>query len=272
MIHKINSEIINCYVGHPEDGEYVPDYLRSTIERNHDSKGLVYSTFQSYNDKGDLDDQYYIRRRQERDVFIYETFKSDEQIVEYAKVNLNGDIIETKTRSGQLFLYEYDEHGQVVTERCIGQEGNEQSKDTFIYDEQGNLTKSIHINIEPAAVRYFYSKDVSGDVVRVGNNNINLYRDSNVYYKGTSNLYENKDEREEGQPTTNLRFFDREGHQLCCIHWGSDETIVTRHMTYSRYDRRGNWVVRITPKWLQDQCLIEVREIEYADEAFDDIF
>ena len=274
MEPKIKRAVNNFYYGHIEDGEYIPDYLRSTSESNYDSNGLlICHIFQSYNEDGKIDNELKITRRQESDLYIYETFNSEGKIIDYEKVNTKGYLLESKSRCGQLCTWEYDNNGNMVHHKSTGPDLLENFEVNYVYNEHNRLIKSIHLNVEPTTALYVYSKDINGNLVMTQHNDINQCRESDVHYKESNSLLEIKEELIEDQANTVLRFFDKEQNEVCCISWNNDNEIRTYHMTYSKYDPYGNWVIRVTPprigSYFPDECSIEIRTLEYFNDILD---
>lgn len=111
-------------------------------------------------------------------------------------------------------------------------------------------------------------------------NDVDDYVYSHLKGKDHEFAFETKDELFEDKYINEVRLFDKKGNQLSYFSWSEDDLIDSSHMTYYKYDDRGNWVMRIEPQLINwgdlepesttiEKCTISIREIEYYSEDTD---
>lgn len=284
MNKDIKRTTIHFYEGYKYEGEYVPVKLRNTIEIEYDPDGRVKSrTYYNYNEAklSDIrDDIYVTRRRVENGVVIYEEFDSNNEIVGYNKYDREGHLLESLLLNGQKFFYSYDENGNEMEHHSLDEDGKLLYQTRYEYDSNGRMIRSFHENDEPCSCQHYYSRDVKGNIVMTTLNDVDDYVYSHLKGKDHEFAFETKDELFEDKYINEVRLFDKKGNQLCYLSWSEDDLIDSSHMTYYKYDDRGNWVMRTEPQLINwgdfepesmtiEKCTISIREIEYYSEDTD---
>ena len=284
MNKDIKRTTIHFYEGYKYEGEYVPEKLRNTIETEYDQDGRVKSrTYYNYNEANlsDISDDIYItRRRVENGVVIYEEFDSNNEIVGYDKFDREGHLLESLSLNGQKFFYSYDENGNEIEHHSLDEDGKLLYRTRYEYDSNGRMIRSFHENDEPCSCQHNYSRDVKGNIVMTTLNDVDDYVYSHLKGKDHEFAFETKDELFEDKYINEVRLFDKKGNQLSYFSWSEDDLIDSSHMTYYKYDDRGNWVMRIEPQLINwgdlepesttiEKCTISIREIEYYSEDID---
>ena len=284
MNKDIKRTTIHFYEGYKYEGEYVPVKLRNTIEIEYDPDGRVKSrTYYNYNEAklSDIsDDTYVTRRRVENGVVIYEEFDSNNEIVGYNKYDREGHLLESLSLNGQKFFYSYDENGNEIEHHSLDEDGKLLYRTRYEYDSNGRMIRSFHENDEPCSCQHNYSRDVKGNIVMTTLNDVDDYVYSHLKGKDHEFAFETKDELFEDKYINEVRLFDKKGNQLSYFSWSEDDLIDSSHMTYYKYDDRGNWVMRIEPQLINlgdlepesttiEKCTISIREIEYYSEDID---
>ena len=284
MNKDIKRTTIHFYEGYKYEGEYVPVKLRNTLEIEYDPDGRVKSrTYYNYNEAklSDIsDDTYVTRRRVENGVVIYEEFDSNNEIVGYNKYDREGHLLESLSLNGQKFFYSYDENGNEIEHHSLDEDGKLLYRTRYEYDSNGRMIRSFHENDEPCSCQHNYSRDVKGNIVMTTLNDVDDYVYSHLKGKDHEFAFETKDELFEDKYINEVRLFDKKGNQLSYFSWSEDDLIDSSHMTYYKYDDRGNWVMRIEPQLINlgdlepesttiEKCTISIREIEYYSEDID---
>jgi hypothetical protein len=284
MNKDIKRTTIHFYEGYKYEGEYVPVKLRNTLEIEYDPDGRVKSrTYYNYNEAklSDIsDDTYVTRRRVENGVVIYEEFDSNNEIVGYNKYDREGHLLESLSLNGQKFFYSYYENGNEIEHHSLDEDGKLLYRTRYEYDSNDRMTRSFHENDEPCSCQHYYSRDVKGNIVMTTLNDVDDYVYSHLKGKDHEFAFETKDELFEDKYINEVRLFDKKGNQLSYFSWSEDDLIDSSHMTYYKYDDRGNWVMRIEPQLINwgdlepesttiEKCTISIREIEYYSEDID---
>ena len=284
MNKDIKRTTIHFYEGYKYEGEYVPVKLRNTLEIEYDPDGRVKSrTYYNYNEAklSDISDATYVtRRRVENGVVIYEEFDSNNEIVGYNKYDREGHLLESLSLNGQKFFYSYDENGNEIEHHSLDEDGKLLYRTRYEYDSNGRLIRSFNVNDEPCSCLHNYSRDVKGNIVMTSLNDVDDYVYSHLKGKDHEFAFETKDELFEDKYINEVRLFDKKGNQLSYFSWSEDDLIDSSHMTYYKYDDRGNWVMRIEPQLINwgdlepesttiVKCTISIREIEYYSEDID---
>lgn len=280
MKRKIKRETIKSYSGEYKDGEYLIKKIFSSTTNDYDADGILLSSEKLfYYENGDVSCKDITSRSLDGNCFVY---KTEGQRPSGLKCSI-------EIRDNQGRVLESDEHG--IHYRCsydeqgrVEKEGNDGLwEDTYERDENGVVIKSHHkrADEEPYTTTHYYSRDFMGNIVETAINENRKHVESRIHDGVTKALIEIKqigDIDERGSTIKTLTADEREICGMLC----HDELLNHYNLCYYEYDRDGNWIIRMTPRflnvpkyymeqsgWPQDYY-IEIRDIEYLDSNSDD--
>ena len=181
--------------------------------------------------------------------------------------------------------HNYYENGDVS---CINETSRSVEGDCFIYktvgwrpngfsiekrDKQGNDGLSDE---EPCTTTHYYSRDFMGNIVETAINEEGKHVESRLHDGVTRTLIERKEIGDIDERGSTIRAYATDGLEICGM-FCHDELLNHYKLCYCEYDRDGNWIIRMTPRflsvpkyymeqsgWPQDYY-IEIRDIEYLD-------
>lgn len=275
MKRKIKKETIRCYSGEYKDGGYHIKRIFSSITNDYDAAGILLSSVEvSYYKNGDISYKDVMSRSVDGECFVYKT--------EGQRPNGFRSSIERRDKQGRIL--ESDEHG--IHYSClyddqgrVEKEGNDGLwEDTYVRDENGMVIQSHHSrsDMEPYTTIHYYSRDFMGNIVESAINMKGKHVESRLYDSITNSLIEIKEIGDIDERGATIRTYAGDGRILCGMYC-NDERLNHWDLTYCEYDRAGNWIIRMTPmfmnvpkyymeqsRWPKDYR-IEIRDIEYLD-------
>ena len=281
MKRKIKKETIRCYSGEHKDGEYHIKKIFSSATNDYDAEGILLSSVEyNYYENGDVSYINETSRSVEGDCFIYKTVGWRPNGFSIEKRDKQGRILESNPY-GVCYRCSYDEKGRVE------KEGNDGLwEDTYERDENGVVIKSHHkrSDEEPYTTTHYYSRDFMGNIVETAINEKGKHVESRLHDGVTRTLIERKEIGDIDERGSTIRTYTTDGLEICGM-FCHDELLNHYKLCYCEYDRDGNWIIRMTPRflnvpkyymeqsgWSQDYY-IEIRDIEYLDSnSHDELF
>ena len=278
MKRKIKRETIKSYSGEYKDGEYHIKKIFSSTTNYYDIDGILLSSEKLfYYENGDVSCKDITSRSLDGDCFVY---KTEGQRPSCLKCS-----IERRDKQGRVL--ESDEHG--IHYRCsydkqgrVEKEGNDGLwEDTYERDENGVVIKSHHkrSDEEPYTTTHYYSRDFMGNIVETAINEKGKHVESRLHDGVTRTLIERKEIGDIDERGSTIRTYATDGLEICGMYC-NDERLNHYKLCYCEYDCDGNWIIRMTPRflnvpkyymeqsgWPQDYY-IEIRDIEYLDSNF----
>ena len=202
--------------------------------------------------------------------FVYTTVLFDGRITEVVIIDKEGRIIESNIH-GVHYRCSYDEQGRVAKE---GKDGL--WEDVYVRDDDGLVVESYHVrhDEDPYIARHYYSRDFMGNIVESAVAENGEHVETILHDKDMKSVIEKINDK-----NGSIEIYSADGQKICGMLRNEEHPDHLNHydLCYYEYDFRGNWVVRILPRFL---CVpkyyrekhgwplnyfIEIRDIEYED-------
>ena len=275
MKRKIKRETIKSYSGEYKDEEYHIKKIFSSTTNYYDADGILLSSEKLfYYENGDISCKDITSRSLDGDCFVYKTEgqRPSGLMCSIERRDKQGRFLESHEH-GIHSRCSYDEHGRVE------KEGNDGLwEDTYERDENGVVIKSHHkrSDEEPYTTTHYYSRDFMGNIVETAINEKGKHVESRIHDGVTKALIEIKQIGDIDERGSTIKTLTADGREICGM-FCDDECLNHYNLCYYEYDHVGNWIIRMTPRflnvpkyymkqsgWSQDYQ-IEIRDIEYED-------
>lgn len=275
----IRKETIMCYYGECKGGEWIINKHHLTSIKEYDARGILVSSEEHHGaDYGLPEGVSTLMKSTSRSVdkgrFVYTTVLSDGRITDVVIRDKEDRIIESNI-NGVQYRCSYDEQGRVAKE---GEDGL--WEDVYVRDDEGLVVESYHVrhDEDPYIARHYYSRDFMGNIVESAVAENGEHVETILHDKDMKSVIEKINEK-----NGSIEVFSADGHKVCGMLRDEEQPDHLNHydLCYYEYDFRGNWVVRILPRFLgvpkyyREQhgwplnYYIEIRDIEYEDFLYD---
>jgi hypothetical protein len=275
MIDTIRKETIMYYSGECKGGEWIINKHWSTTTNEYDARGILVSSEEHHGaDYGLPEGVSTLIKSTSRSVdkgrFVYTTVLSDGRITDVVIRDKEGRIIESNINDVH-YRCSYDEQGRVAKE---GEDGL--WEDVYVRDDDGLVVESYHVrhDEDPYSARHYYSRDFMGNIVKSAVTEKGEHVETILHDKDMKSVIEKINEK-----NGSIEIYSADGQKICGMLRNEEQPEHLNHydLCYYEYDFRGNWVVRILPRFLgvpkyyMEQhgwslnYFIEIRDIEYED-------
>ena len=265
----IRKETIRCYSGECKDGEWHIIKQFCTTTNVYDARGVLFSSeVCNYYENGDVSSKSVTKRSIVKGRFVYKTVLSDGRITDVVVRDTDGRMLESDV-NGLLYRCSYDEQGRVAKE---GEDGL--WEDVYVRDDEDLVVESYHVrhDEDPYSARHYYSRDFMGNIVESAVAENGEHVETILHDKDMKSVIEKINDK-----NGSIEIYSADGQKICGMLRNEEHPDHLNHydLCYYEYDFRGNWVVRILPRFLgvpkyyREQhgwplnYQIEIRDIQY---------